>query len=526
MGDSISNNNFVAGRTDEVVPVETLNTRYVNLSGDTMTGVLTIQDNLNVLGDLFVSGTTVSLTAEHVRTTDNIIRLNDGEVGAGVTSLSAGIEVDRGSLTNYEFLFDETTDTFRIGEVGTLQAVATREDSPTDNGIAYWDSASLIFKTDGPTWDGSIFSISSGQLTTGGDIRVETASQPSIFLKRSDAILTGQIVSVIKTGSVVDGLERRWIESLATENWSASACGYKTQFRTTPNGTTSQTLAITIDQDQTVLTETHLYSNGRIESDNDIYLNRTNAGQVNTARRELQSYDSDGDLATLIALDNSSDALIIGEFNTGQGGQTINFNIGNGTIGTIWSQTAYRFNNTNADIDFYIEKDTSGDALFYNAGDDTFTIGSVTTFQDNVDVEGYMAIGNGSALSTQKTLVVDRDFSTTGAGRQIDIIGVITVTSNTNNQFGIDCSPGFVVNTGNTHTHVAGAQFAVPDITVTSGTVTNASTVYIGGGPTEGTNNYALNVNSGNVRMNGLPTSSAGLPGGTLWNNSGVVNIV
>ena len=71
-----------------------------------------------------------------------------------MTSGTAGIEVERGTETNYQFLFDETQDNFRVGLAGTLQAVATREDSPTTAGVSYWNGTSYRFDTDTDfTWD-------------------------------------------------------------------------------------------------------------------------------------------------------------------------------------------------------------------------------------------------------------------------------------------------------------------------------------------------------------------------------------
>ena len=43
---------------------------------------------------------------------------------------------------------------------------------------------------------------------------------------------------------------------------------------------------------------------------------------------------------------------------------------------------------------------------------------------------------------------------------------------------------------------------------------------------TGGTTNHAIYTDGGNVRFGSLPTSSAGLPSGAIWNNSGVLNIV
>ena len=84
---------------------------------------------------------------QEVTTADNIIIINYGEPGSGVTSGSAGIQVDRGSLADYVFLFDETSDTFEIGEVGDLQAVATREDAPVDQSIPYWNDVEKRYDT-------------------------------------------------------------------------------------------------------------------------------------------------------------------------------------------------------------------------------------------------------------------------------------------------------------------------------------------------------------------------------------------
>lgn len=66
---------------------------------------------------------------------------------------------------------------------------------------------------------------------------------------------------------------------------------------------------------------------------------------------------------------------------------------------------------------------------------------------------------------------------------------------------------------------------------VAASTITDAGTLVITGSPVAGTNatitnSYALWTQSGKVRMQGLPTSSAGLQAGDLWNNSGVLNIV
>lgn len=61
-------------------------------------------------GNLTVTGSTTSVETINSVILDNIIVLNQNEVGAGVTAGSAGIEIERGSLTNTTFTFNESDD--------------------------------------------------------------------------------------------------------------------------------------------------------------------------------------------------------------------------------------------------------------------------------------------------------------------------------------------------------------------------------------------------------------------------------
>ena len=105
--------------------------RFVNVAGDTITGDLTVGGNLTVNGTQFITNT------ETVEIEDNLLVINNGETGAGVTLGTAGIEVDRGTLINYQFMFRESDDSYVIGQIGSLQAVATREDTPISTAIPY-----------------------------------------------------------------------------------------------------------------------------------------------------------------------------------------------------------------------------------------------------------------------------------------------------------------------------------------------------------------------------------------------------
>lgn len=105
------------------------------------------EKDIVIQGSLTVAGSATFIHTDHLHVKDNTITINDGETGSGVTSITAGLEVDRGTEPNYFMLFDETSDSFKIGEADSLQKVATREDTPTIQGVASWD-ATEKFVTD------------------------------------------------------------------------------------------------------------------------------------------------------------------------------------------------------------------------------------------------------------------------------------------------------------------------------------------------------------------------------------------
>jgi hypothetical protein len=109
-------------------------------SGDSPTfGGLQITGDTTLEGNLYVLGNTTILDTNITEFEDNILLINRAETGPGVSLNQSGLEIERGTLENYRFIFDEPTDTFRIGVVSTTQAVATRQDSPLYSGVMIWN---------------------------------------------------------------------------------------------------------------------------------------------------------------------------------------------------------------------------------------------------------------------------------------------------------------------------------------------------------------------------------------------------
>lgn len=189
----VDNSEALSGKTLEEIEEE--RDLLLDLKYDKTGGM--IDGSVTISGDLIVSGSTVTVDSETLLVKDNTLVLNNGEVGAGVTKGEAGIEVDRGSLANYKFVFSESDESFKIGEDGSLQKVATREDTPLDTGVAVWSSVDNTFTT---TRDISIDTITTSGLVNGRDVGVDGT--------KLDTIQTGAQVNTVdsvagKTGVII-----------------------------------------------------------------------------------------------------------------------------------------------------------------------------------------------------------------------------------------------------------------------------------------------------------------------------------
>jgi hypothetical protein len=78
---------------------------------------------VRVTGSLLVDGDTLTVSAENLNVKDNIITLNFGETGAGVSLDYSGIQIDRGTLSKASLLFDEGGQTWLLAEGGPAPLV-------------------------------------------------------------------------------------------------------------------------------------------------------------------------------------------------------------------------------------------------------------------------------------------------------------------------------------------------------------------------------------------------------------------
>ena len=77
-------------------------------------GVVTVNDNCTITGNLTVSGTTTTVNSETISLADNMIDLNSNFT-SGTPSENSGIRIMRGDSTNVTFIWDEGNDRWTVG---------------------------------------------------------------------------------------------------------------------------------------------------------------------------------------------------------------------------------------------------------------------------------------------------------------------------------------------------------------------------------------------------------------------------
>lgn len=110
-----------------------------------------------VNGNLTVNGTTTTLDVENMSVSDNVIELNSGETGAGVTAGTSGLDVERGTEQNSQWVFDEATDSWTAkysdgsaanitgNFTGTIEAMSERQYGGFGVDISGYADSSLVF---------------------------------------------------------------------------------------------------------------------------------------------------------------------------------------------------------------------------------------------------------------------------------------------------------------------------------------------------------------------------------------------
>lgn len=163
-------------------------------------------------GNVTISGTTTSVDTINSTIEDNIVTLNKGELGSGVTEGSSGIEIDRGSADDASWLFVEADQAWRA-QVGS-SLVPIKAGDPIDNddlvtksyllstpSIAGGANGEVQFNNAGSLdgdstfkWNGTTLSIQDIAITTGSIASTTTNSDLEIFANGSGKLYLRSVV--------------------------------------------------------------------------------------------------------------------------------------------------------------------------------------------------------------------------------------------------------------------------------------------------------------------------------------------
>lgn len=163
--------------------------------------------DVTVSGNLTVSGTTTIVNSETVSVADNILLLNSNITGTPTEN--GGIEIERGTLTNAQLLWNETTDRWTVAGATTGTLAYTSEIPSVGNGA---------------------MSVTAGSGLSGGG-QVGTANQTgasSVTLSHADTSTATSLTALTGANVVsdidVDGFGH--VTSMATRTMTLADLGY------------------------------------------------------------------------------------------------------------------------------------------------------------------------------------------------------------------------------------------------------------------------------------------------------------
>jgi hypothetical protein len=217
-------------------------------------------------------------------------------------------------------------------------------------------------------------------------------------------------------------------------------------------------------------------------------------------------------LGTTASTSTSSGALVV------SGGVGVAGNVSSGgQVAATGTGTSGPYIANSAVIDY-----DSSTARFYGRGPNTSTrpsLGFYSTYSDGAGGLTLMTFNASGAATISTSLTLSNASQSRAAwgdvGAQLSVAGaVITDTSSSGTVSRV------VVNS------IAASALAASSTT----TYTAAASLFVAGAPTANTNvtitnAYAIYTAGGRINFQGLPTSSAGLQAGTLWNDGGTLKV-
>jgi len=162
---------------------------------------------VTITADLTVTGTTTTVNTETINLADNIILLNSNLAGDAAPSQDAGIEIERGTESNVQFIWDEGSDYWstvdqklHIGSIDDITAADTNQLLVSDSGVVKKVDASDILDLINIDTESGSASPSAGELTIAAGEGINTSGSGStVTIAAEEASATNKGVVELAT---------------------------------------------------------------------------------------------------------------------------------------------------------------------------------------------------------------------------------------------------------------------------------------------------------------------------------------
>ena len=173
---------------------------------------VTIGGDLTVTGDLTVSGSVTTLNTETLLVEDNQVTLNSNVTGT--PSVNAGIEIERGDLTNAELIWDENLDSWRAGLSGSVTTISLEGHTHVASDVTDFNSA-VDDEIDAYLVGSDSISVTSGSIDA-------TLAASASFLTKVGGLAVDK--SSLETALVSDGFPKKYAEGNGSLTSSGGVC--------------------------------------------------------------------------------------------------------------------------------------------------------------------------------------------------------------------------------------------------------------------------------------------------------------
>ena len=192
--------------------------QYLGIGMNTPEYTLDVIGDVRVQGDVWISGSATTTTVENLNITDNIILINSGETGSGVTLGTSGLEVDRGILDNQLIIWNENTLAWEVGESGSTLEIATYNSgfTGTQGSILFISGNSIAEDNSNFFYDSINGYVGIGTTTPSSKLTISGATETLFNINENLLVVSGNGYVGIGTNSPATTLEVSGTSTLPT----------------------------------------------------------------------------------------------------------------------------------------------------------------------------------------------------------------------------------------------------------------------------------------------------------------------